>query len=103
MNFWNQVLNWWTNNMKVIFRLKTYEIFFGIQNDEKDPIISQFNFILLMTRHFIYKTKKADNALHMYNLLVECKNHLMLEENFMAARNKCNKFSKNWQELFENL
>ena len=72
--FWNQLLNWWTNPIKVIFRQDTYGILFGIPNDEKDPIISQFNFILLMARFYIYKSKKADGKLEMYIFLMECKN-----------------------------
>ena len=32
--FWNQVLKWWTNCMKVIFRLDSYEILFRILNKD---------------------------------------------------------------------
>ena len=61
--FWNYVLNWWTNNMKVIFRLDIYDILFGIPNDEKDSTINQFNFILMMAHYFRYKCKKTGASL----------------------------------------
>jgi hypothetical protein len=76
---------------------------FGIPNDEQDAIISQFNFILLMGRHHIYKRKKAGKNPDIYILLVDCKNHLMLEHKIMAAKNEGDKFSKKWNELYENL
>jgi hypothetical protein len=101
--FWNQILNWWENNMKVIFRLDTYEILFGIPNDEKDRIIHQFNFILMMARSYIYKCKKAGNAMDTYEFLLGCKNHLQLEEIIMAANNKAEKFIQIWQDLYQNI
>ena len=51
--FWRQVLNWWTSCIKVILRMDTYEMLFGIPNDEQDPFINQFNFILLMGRYYL--------------------------------------------------
>jgi hypothetical protein len=41
------------DNKKVIFRLDTYEILFGIPNDEQDTIISQFNYMFLMARFIL--------------------------------------------------
>ena len=76
---------------------------FGIPNDEKDPIINQFNFILLMGRYYIYKAKKAGTKLDVYLFLIECKNHLSMEQNIMAANNESEKFNKNWSDIFENL
>jgi hypothetical protein len=75
----------------------------GIPNDEQDPIINQFNFILLMARSHIYKNKKAGNQLDVYKLLMECKNHLNLEEQIMAAKNHSKEFNNKWQELHEKL
>jgi hypothetical protein len=101
--FWRQVINWWTANLKVIFRLETYEILFGIPNDERDTIINQFNFILLMGRHHIYKRKKAGQKPDLYILLVDCKNHLMLEHKIMAEKSESDKLKKKWNKLYENL
>jgi predicted Zn-ribbon and HTH transcriptional regulator len=101
--FWSFLLNWWSRTIKVIFRVDTYEILFGIPNDEQDTIISQFNYMLLMARFYIYKSKKAGNKLDLYMLLLACKNNLMLEENIMAAKKQSGKFNKQWQELYENL
>ena len=55
--------------MKIIFRLGTYEILFGIPNDEKDPIINQFNFVLMMSQYHIYRCKKAGVEMDLYKLL----------------------------------
>jgi hypothetical protein len=101
--FWTHVLNWWKSSIKVIFRIETYELLFGIPNDEKDSIISQFNFVLLMGRYYIYKSKKAGTKLDVYLFLIECKNHLSMEYNIMTANNESEKFQKNWSDIFENL
>ena len=66
-------------------------------------IINHFNFILLMGRYHIYKSKKAGENLDMYRFLVDCKKHLILEQNIMAAKNESEKFNKKWQEQYENL
>jgi hypothetical protein len=97
------MLNWWTHSIKVIFNLNTYEILFGIPNDEHDPIMKQFNFVLLMARYYIYKSKKAGAKLDLYISLLECKNYIALEKSIMAANNENKKFKKNWQELYKNL
>jgi hypothetical protein len=52
--FWQQFLNWWQSTMNVIFRLDTYDLLFGVPNEEKDITINQFNFMILMARHHIY-------------------------------------------------
>jgi hypothetical protein len=83
--------------------MDTYEILFGIPNDEQDITINQFNFILLMGRNHIYKSKKADKALDLYSLLVECKNYLALEQKIMAEKNESGKFERKWSELYANL
>jgi hypothetical protein len=100
--FWKEILNWWTESMKVIFRLDTYEILFGIPNDEKDPTINQFNFILMMARFYIYRCKKAgfETEMNIHEFLLECKKHLRLEEIIMAEKNLTEKFKKTWEELY---
>ena len=74
--FWNQILNWWTKCMKVIFRLDTYEILFGIHNDE------------MMACYHLYRCKKVCFEMDTEDFLLECNNHLRLEESIMAAKNQ---------------
>jgi hypothetical protein len=56
-----------------------------------------------MGRYYIYKSKKAGTKLDVYLFLIECKNHLSMEHNIMAANNESEKFEKNWSNIFENL
>jgi hypothetical protein len=101
--FWNQVLNWWTNSIKVIFRLGIYEMLFGIPNDENDQIINQFNYILLMARYYIYVSKKKGEDLDMYKFLVQCKNQLDLEQKILSANKDSANFYRNYTKVYENL
>ena len=73
--------------------------FFGIPNDERDPIINQFNFTMLMARYQIYWSKKARQKLDTYKFLLECKKYLHLEKQIIAARGEIKKFYDNWQDF----
>ena len=60
--------------------------------------------MLLMGRYYIIiQTKKAGTKLDVYLFLIECKNHLSMEHNIMAANNESEKLKKNWSDIFENL
>ena len=59
--------------MNVIFRLDTYDLLFGVPNEEKDITINQFNFIILMARHQIYRAKLKGVPTDLYTLLLNCK------------------------------
>jgi hypothetical protein len=36
--FWRQVFNWWANSLKVWLQVDTYEVLFGIPNENNEPI-----------------------------------------------------------------
>ena len=76
---WNQVLEWWEKEANISIPLQTYEILFGLPNDEKDPIINQLNYILQMTRYYIYTCKISKQEMTLTQLLLNCRDNITSE------------------------
>jgi hypothetical protein len=89
--------------MKVRFDIFLYEYIFGIPNDEKDPVINQLNFLLLMGRYYIYVCKQKEEELELFNFLLDCKTRLLIERENRAVANEIDRFTKLWGELLENM
>jgi hypothetical protein len=103
------VFNWWANNLKVWLQVETHEVLFGIPNERNEPIINQINFLILYGKYYIYKCKKKGTPLQLYELLLECKNQLIIKHEIETSAgvsqqiNRSNKFKKDWGELYECL
>jgi hypothetical protein len=101
--FWDSIINWWRINMKVRFDIFLYEYIFGIPNDEKDVVINQLNFLLLMGRYYIYVCKQKEVEMELFNFLLDCKRRLLIERETRAVANEIDRFTKLWSELLENM
>jgi hypothetical protein len=77
--FWRQVFNWGATNLKVWLQVDTYEVLFGIPNENNEPIINQINFIILYGKYYINRCKKTETKMHLYEFLLECKKQMMLK------------------------
>jgi hypothetical protein len=64
--FWQQIFNWWPDNMKVWLQIDTYEIIVGISNKCNEPIGNQLNFFILYRKYYIYCCKKGGNNMNLY-------------------------------------
>ena len=104
MEFWSQVRNWWRAATNTNFALGTYDLIFGLPNEENDRILNQFNFILLYARYQIYIQKQAGrDKLHLYEFLVSVKRRMKLMLNTAIEREREKKFRENWSVLLENI
>jgi hypothetical protein len=101
--FWEYVFNWWTALTKVKFPLLTYEIIFGIPNDGDDYIINNFNFILLCGNYYVYRKKKANERLDIYEYIKDTKMKLIYKKEIMIQNETIDKFEKRWGELMQML
>ena len=97
------IFNWWANNIGTSFNIETYEIIFGIPNERDEVIIRQLNYFILMAKYFIYKAKKKDKPLHVYEFLLDCKNRLQIKRESMSAAGKLANFDRQWADIYENL
>jgi hypothetical protein len=98
--FWQQVFKWWAANLEVWFQVDTYEIIFGIPNEFNEPIVNQINFIILYGKYYVYRNKKKNKAMHLYEFLLDCKNQLEIKKEIMLSKGKEQGFQKEWGELY---
>jgi hypothetical protein len=72
LEFWNCIKRWWKSITNTNFTVGIYDLIFVLPNEGKDKIINQFNFLLLLSRCYIYRNKQAkNNKLHVYELVIE--------------------------------
>jgi hypothetical protein len=100
--FWQQVFNWWAANMCVWFEVGTYEIIFGIPNENDESIVNQLNYFIIVAKYYIYKHKKANTALHVYEFLLELKNRIEMKKAILDELIG-GKFQTKWKEIYEAL
>jgi hypothetical protein len=101
-SFWQKIFNWWAKNMKVWFEVGTYEIIFGIPNENDESIINQLNYFTIIAKYYVYRTKKADKALEVYEFLLDLKNRLAMKK-LLVANDAEKKIMTRWNEIFEAL
>ena len=77
----NTIQLWWKTVFHFSIKLCVLEIIFGIPNENKDNSINVYNYVILHTKYYIYITKKQQQQLHMYNLLLLLKKELKLKRN----------------------
>jgi hypothetical protein len=100
--FWKQIFNWWAANMKIWFEVGTYEIVFGIPNDLSEHIVNQLNFFIIVAKYYIYKCKKTASYMHVYELLLEVKQRIIMKREFKYETDQ-KQFNARWGELAECL
>jgi hypothetical protein len=101
LHFWNTVFEWWKTTFQSFIATDTYDIIFGMINENDDNFILHFNFILLHGCHYVYRCKKATKEMCVYNFLLECKNKLIIEQELMISKQKIEKFEKKWGSLLQ--
>jgi hypothetical protein len=85
------------------FPIYVYETIFGIPNAEQDNFIKRLNFILLCANYYIYKNKKAESNLDLYEFLHDIKMRLEFTKEYMYTNGKQVKFDTLWLELYDKL
>ena len=101
LEFWNQIRRWWNAVTGANLLVGIYDLIFGLPNENKDKIINQFNFLLLLARFHIYKNKQANNdKLQVYELLIEVKTKLEAMHQISLEQNRERKFEDSWSELY---
>jgi hypothetical protein len=79
-------------------------LIFGLSNAERDKIINQFNFLLLLARYHMYANNQAvKHKLHLYKYLTDVKTQLEIMQNVALEQNKVKKLEDTWSELLNNM
>jgi hypothetical protein len=102
--FWREILDWWKKVTNTNIPLQTYEILFGLPNDEEDPILNQLNYILQMTRHYIYRCNVAKQEdLKLIEVLLTCRENLTLEYKIKKENGTHTTYSNRWTPVLQAL
>ena len=97
---WRDLKIWMTNNLEVAFEFTICEIIFGIPI-EKDENIDLLNFLILITKHYINKTKTEEKSLYFIELLSKIRSKISIVCYINASKGVNN---KEWQDtLCDNL
>ena len=98
--FWQRIFKWWAESMKVWFEVGTYEILFGIPNENDESLVNQLNYFIMNAKYYVYKRKKAGKDLLNFEFLIEVKKRLLMrQETLVDSSGKANKTQ--WNELYE--
>jgi DNA-directed RNA polymerase subunit L len=103
LDLWNSIQIWWKAIFHFSITISALEIIFGLPNENNDNNIFLYNYVILYTKYYIYISKKKDDELHLYNLLLLIKKELTLKKNFYAEKNQLHKFNRIWDELYNNV
>jgi hypothetical protein len=101
--FWSNVFNWWKATTESFIATDTYDIIFGMTNENNDRYIMEFNYLLLHGIYYVYRKKKAKEQMELYTFLLECKKNLQIEAEIYTSQNKGDKFEKIWGNLLNIL
>ena len=53
--------------MEVWFEVGTYELLFGIPNENDEELVNQLNFFIMIAKYYVYKTRKLQKHLMLLN------------------------------------
>ncbi len=100
-HFWTTIITWLENATNVKFLIYTPEVIFGIPNEEKDMVLDHYNFVLLLAKYYVYKTKQAQKTVDAFMFLRECKHELTIKEEAALMMDKLDKFEQHWGTLYD--
>ena len=102
--FWNSFHNWWSQTCKkciYVQALTAKQVVLGIT--EKVCHKPQLNYIILLAKWYIFRSKYLGEACFFIEYLSELKNNLESERVIYNKNNKHILFIEMWQEIYNNL
>jgi hypothetical protein len=100
---WKSIQQWWKGIFHFSIKLSLLEIIFGIPNENKDNTVIIYNYVLLHAKYYIYITKKQQEELNLFDLILFLKKELSLKRTSSIEKSQLHKFNANWAELYENI
>ena len=92
--FWLAMKNWLRIQANIILHLTIKNVIFSKQENNE-----LLNYILLLGKYFIYKTKFLANSIRLENFIIYLKRKYQNEKYISKIHNKQNKFQAKWSLL----
>ena len=99
MEFWENIENWIYEKNQYLANIDKKRAIFGIcnQNEFNKPI----NYILILTRFYIYKCRINNKELNIATWVKEMKFFLHIEKKIAIKTDRFDKFAKYWQKWMQ--
>lgn len=100
--FWEKIETWINENSDYIVAIVMYNVIFGITFKREFHI--PVNYIIILTKYYIYKCRTNNKPLNFSVWKNEIKNSLLIEKMIAIKNNRYQKFAENWDgwlKLFE--
>ena len=101
--FWNSFNIWWHNVYQVYIQLTTFDIIFGLPNENKDMVIDVLNYCILFAKHYVYYRKINDFEISFALFLKRLKNRIEVERYIIVSQKNINVFNEKWNILYTSL
>ena len=100
--FWNQVEKWLCNLFTISVNLKVLGVLLGVVNFDVH-YCHVINYVILMGKYFIYKSKKKQKDLFFYNFQYTLRSRLQIDEKVYVQQGRLDLFEKKFGILLDNL
>ena len=97
MDFWDEIEAWIYENGNYLLNIDIKRAIFGIVSSSvcNKPI----NYILILTRYYIYKCRISNNQLNLRAWINEVNKFLKIEKMIAMKKDGYEKFIKHWNKL----
>lgn len=99
--FWKSFMRFWNNVTGFSFMLSEQDIIFGVLNPFNQDNIDVLNYCILFAKLFIYKCKKEETRICLYEFLAILKNRIEVLYILAIMQDKQTKFKKKWSCLYD--
>ena len=98
--FWAELANFLNEfNVNITFSLKT--VSFGITQQLKNPSIQVKNFIILLAKYFIFRSKCQNIRLSLLHFKAYFKERLKVEKEIYLLQSKLTRFEQKWRTFLD--
>ena len=91
--------NWILNKLNIYIQIDLNTVVFGMSSNLKMNKI--INFILLVTKYYIYRTKIREEKLHIFSLQNTLKDSFYIEKYVIFNKCKWLEFTRYWEKWFK--
>ena len=95
--FWRSLAKWWLNICQTCTIDNELSVMLGIKN--KNCHVTQLNYIILVAKWYIYRTKYLNDKCFSLDFLSELKGKIKCEESIMRRQNAYGKFINLWLDI----
>ena len=93
------MLNWFYSLFGVRIQLTSKDIIFGIGNVYNDKIIMYLNFVILITKYYIYVHKLKKQQIAWSDCIPDIQKEVSMAEQCARMNNRFKKFKDDWNDF----